>query len=184
MNANNILVSNFQRTETSTRVQNVQLRYNYTPLETIAVPVREADSGVRVYPNTPGLASMVHRHDVPDVAGLVEAVAQLQQTQPAPLPVQYNGPAHPEIPTDWSPPPRRGDAPLAASDARARLSALITASGLSQAEFARHVLAGRDPRSLRRYLAGDTIPPDLVTYIAALVRVDVTPERVSPVTRR
>ena len=80
--------------------------------------------------------------------------------------------------------PRRGDAPPAASESRARLSALVASSGLTMREFARHVLAGRDPRRLRRYLAGDTIPPDLAAYIGALVRVDVTPERVSPVTRR
>lgn len=183
MNANNILVSNFQRTDTPTRVQNVQLRHNYTPLETIVVPVREADSGVRVYPNTPGLASMTYRHDVPDVSGLVAAVALLQQTQPAPLPVQYNGPAHPEIPADWSPPPRRGDAPPAASDTRARLSALLTDSGLGVVAASRAI--GVDRTTLADWLSGKIeIPQTRARWLASIVRLEVTRDRVTLVMAR
>ena len=65
----------------------------------------------------------------------------------------------------------------------ARLSALIEASGLSGAEFAASVL-GRDPRSLRRYLAGDVIPPTLAAWIASVVRIDATVGRVTVVLAR
>lgn len=59
-----------------------------------------------------------------------------------------------------------------------RLRALVSESGLSQAEFATRVL-GRDPRSLRRYLAGDVIPPTLVAWIDATERIESTRGRVT-----
>lgn len=64
-----------------------------------------------------------------------------------------------------------------------RLRALVAESGLSQAEFASAVL-GRDPRSLRRYLAGDVIPPTLAAWIDAVARVEATSGRVTVVVTR
>ena len=49
-----------------------------------------------------------------------------------------------------------------------QLRAEIEASGLSQVEWARTV-AGRDPRTVRRWLAGETIPPATVDW---LIRID------------
>ena len=64
-----------------------------------------------------------------------------------------------------------------------RLGAIVAESGLSQTEFA-HAVLGRDPRSLRRYLAGDIIPPTLAAWIASVERVEVTRGRVTVVVRR
>ena len=47
-----------------------------------------------------------------------------------------------------------------------------------------HAVLGRDPRSLRRYLAGDIIPPTLAAWIASVERVEVTRGRVTVVVRR
>ncbi|WP_353268584.1 hypothetical protein [Gemmatimonas sp.] len=63
------------------------------------------------------------------------------------------------------------------------VSRLIASSGLSHADFARLVL-GRDPRSLRRYLAGDAIPPTLAAWLASVERVEVTRGRVTVVVQR
>lgn len=60
--------------------------------------------------------------------------------------------------------------PLSAApetEVRARLEHLVQESGLSHREFARGVL-GRDARSLRRYLAGETIPPELQRQILSM----------------
>jgi len=59
----------------------------------------------------------------------------------------------------------------------AKLSALVADSGLSLTEFAERVL-GRDPRSLRRYLAGEVIPPTLAEWLVAVRRIEVTRDRV------
>lgn len=67
-------------------------------------------------------------------------------------------------------------------DARARLSELLTTSGLSNREFARRVL-GRDVRSLSRYLGGDTIPPELADQILRM-RIDVATEAITVKVRR
>lgn len=55
------------------------------------------------------------------------------------------------------------------------LRAIIEASGLSQVEWARTVV-GRDPRTVRRWLAGETIPPTTVDWLVRLgtVRVSAT----------
>jgi hypothetical protein len=55
------------------------------------------------------------------------------------------------------------------------LRAIIEASGLSQVEWARTVV-GRDPRTVRRWLAGEAIPPTTVDWLARLgtVRVSAT----------
>ena len=44
------------------------------------------------------------------------------------------------------------------------LRALIASTGLSQVEWARTV-AGRDPRTVRRWLAGESIPPTTVEWL-------------------
>ena len=53
------------------------------------------------------------------------------------------------------------------------LRALIAASGLSQQAFARDV-AGRDPRTMRRWLAGETIPDATVDWLERLRSVVAT----------
>jgi len=45
------------------------------------------------------------------------------------------------------------------------LRALIASTGLSQAEWARTVV-GRDPRTVRRWLAGETIPPTTLDWLS------------------
>lgn len=65
----------------------------------------------------------------------------------------------------------------------ARLSALVAESGLTHQDFSRLVL-GRDPRSLRRYLAGDVIPPTLAEWLASVVRIEVTRDRVTVIVSR
>lgn len=57
------------------------------------------------------------------------------------------------------------------------LRALIEASGLSQVEWARTVV-GRDPRTVRRWLAGETIPPTTVDWLTRLGDIGVTPSGV------
>lgn len=52
-------------------------------------------------------------------------------------------------------------------DAIARLRELIDESGLSASEFARSVLI-REPRTIRRWLAGDSPIPDVVIEWMAL----------------
>ena len=59
----------------------------------------------------------------------------------------------------------------------ARLSALLTESGLSQQAFARLVL-GRDARSLRRYLGGEPIPETLAAWLRRVEKIEVQPDRV------
>lgn len=86
--------------------------------------------------------------------------------------------------------PRRGDAtsgataaPLRDDPARARLSTLLTDSTLSVGQFARAI--GRDERSVRRWLAGQqSLPETLAEWLASVVRVEVTAERVGLVVRR
>lgn len=53
------------------------------------------------------------------------------------------------------------------------LRALIEASGLSQVEWARTVV-GRDPRTVRRWLAGEAIPPTTVDWLVRLAAVRVS----------
>lgn len=65
------------------------------------------------------------------------------------------------------------------TDTLTRLRALIAESGLSQIDFARRVLAGRDSRSLRRYLDGGTLPDGLTKWVASVVRVEVEGDRVT-----
>lgn len=65
----------------------------------------------------------------------------------------------------------------------AKISALVADSGLSLTEFAERVL-GRDPRSLRRYMAGDVIPPTLAAWVLAVRRIEVTRDRVTVVLDR
>jgi hypothetical protein len=55
---------------------------------------------------------------------------------------------------------------------KALLSALITQSGLSIAEFAR-IVVGRDERTVRRWLAGTTEIPDTAAEWLARVSVEV-----------
>lgn len=57
------------------------------------------------------------------------------------------------------------------------LRALITSSGLSASEWARTV-AGRDPRTVRRWLAGDAIPESVADWLARLGTVRVTAQDV------
>ena len=78
--------------------------------------------------------------------------------------------------------PRRGDAPPAASDTRARLSALLHDHGLSVGQLA--AALGRDERALRRWLAGDDPPDTLAHWLARVVRFDVTRDRVTVVLGR
>ena len=66
---------------------------------------------------------------------------------------------------------------------RTRLSALLAESGLSQQAFARTVL-GRDPRSLRRYLAGAVVPECLGEWLTSVHRVDTSRDRVTITVRR
>lgn len=68
------------------------------------------------------------------------------------------------------------------SFARAKLSHLLEDTGLSLREFGRRVL-GRDVRSLSRYLAGETIPPELAEQIARM-RVKATVDEISIVVNR
>jgi DNA-binding transcriptional regulator YiaG len=44
------------------------------------------------------------------------------------------------------------------------LRAIIASTGLSQAEWARTVV-GRDQRTVRRWLAGETIPPTTIDWL-------------------
>jgi hypothetical protein len=53
--------------------------------------------------------------------------------------------------------PHTVTAPTQQGSTKGLLSAQIAASGLSVSEFARTV-CGRDPRTVRRWLAGETIP--------------------------
>jgi DNA-binding transcriptional regulator YiaG len=57
------------------------------------------------------------------------------------------------------------------------LRAIIEASGLSQVEWARTVV-GRDPRTVRRWLAGEAIPPTTVEWLVHLLAVEVTAQDV------
>lgn len=60
------------------------------------------------------------------------------------------------------------------SDSRERLAALVAASGLSGRRFAQTVLAGRDERSLRRWIAEGEIPDRVTDWLDNLdwVRVN------------
>lgn len=60
----------------------------------------------------------------------------------------------------------------------AALRAHIEASGLSIREWARTV-AGRDPRTVTRWLGGETIPDAAADWLARVARVDVTAHRVT-----
>lgn len=58
----------------------------------------------------------------------------------------------------------------APSDAE-MLRALIDRVGLSARRFAREVLAGRDERTVRRWLAGDTMPDQVREWLQCLDKV-------------
>lgn len=62
-----------------------------------------------------------------------------------------------------------GPEPVAADDGlnAETLRAMIDASGLSQVEWARSILA-RDPRTVRRWLAGDPIPEAVADWLLRL----------------
>ena len=62
------------------------------------------------------------------------------------------------------------------------LRALLESTGLSQVALARAL--GRDPRALRRWLTGEPIPPTLAHQLDRLVRIDVTPQRITIVLER
>lgn len=53
------------------------------------------------------------------------------------------------------------------------LQAQIDASGLSAVRFARDVL-GRDPRTVRRWLAGAVMPASVRDWLARVTRLDAT----------
>ena len=66
---------------------------------------------------------------------------------------------------------------------RERLSALLTGSGLSVGRFAR--VLGVDERTLRRWLAADiAVPESRAAWLARVVRLDVTRDRVTVVLSR
>ena len=58
------------------------------------------------------------------------------------------------------------------------LRSLIEGSGLSIREWARTV-AGRDPRTVTRWLGGETIPDAAADWLARVARVDATAHRVT-----
>ncbi len=72
---------------------------------------------------------------------------------------------------------------MANRDPRAAVSAAIAASGLSVAEWARTV-AGRDERTVRRWLAGEPIPAQVVAWLDRMESVTVSPETVVVTVRR
>lgn len=51
------------------------------------------------------------------------------------------------------------------------LERMIKASGLSARRFASEVLAGRDERTIRRWLAGETMPPKVLEWLYSIDRV-------------
>lgn len=60
-------------------------------------------------------------------------------------------------------------------DPRDMLRAAIEASGLSARRFAREILAGRDERTVRRWLSGEVeMPAPVAEWVASLRRVDST----------
>jgi len=67
--------------------------------------------------------------------------------------------------------------------ARALLSAMVTASGLSVAEFARMVM-GRDERTVRRWLSGEIEIPDGAVRWLERADVSATSKRVTITVRR
>lgn len=76
----------------------VTARYNYAPVgRSVFVPYVESwsDTAVNALRRPGAIVSL------PDVPRLVEAVARLRARYGA-LPVQYNGPDHPDVPAEWS----------------------------------------------------------------------------------
>ena len=63
-----------------------------------------------------------------------------------------------------------------------RLRRLIEGSGMSQQAFARDVVS-RDPRTVRRWLAGEVIPPVAVDFLERIESVRVGRGRVRVVVR-
>ncbi len=63
------------------------------------------------------------------------------------------------------------------------LRALIADSGLSIREWARTV-AGRDPRTVTRWLDGDPIPDAATAWLSRLVRIETTANRVTVTVER
>lgn len=60
-------------------------------------------------------------------------------------------------------------------DPRDTLRAAIEASGLSARRFAREILAGRDERTVRRWLSGEVeMPPGVAEWVASLAAVEST----------
>lgn len=53
-----------------------------------------------------------------------------------------------------------------------RLSRLVAASALSMASFARLVLAGRDPRLLRRWMAGAPVPEGTIEWAHTVLSIE------------
>lgn len=68
-------------------------------------------------------------------------------------------------------------------DARAAVSAAIDASGLSIAEWARTVV-GRDERTVRRWLAGASIPAQVADWVGRLEAQTVAADAVTVTVRR
>lgn len=66
-----------------------------------------------------------------------------------------------------SPPKQAAQSP---SDAE-MLREIIERSGLSSRRFAREVMAGRDERTVRRWLAGDTMPDQVREWLQCLHKV-------------
>ncbi len=86
---------------------------------------------------------------------------------------------------EWSPEEREALAEACAravgadpidTAARDRLSALLTASGLSAAELAR--VLGRDERTMRKWLSGQMVIPGAVASMLARAGIDVHPAHV------
>jgi hypothetical protein len=53
------------------------------------------------------------------------------------------------------------------------LTRLLTASGLSMAQLGRLVLAGRDPRLVRRWFAGADVPDGTLAWAQSVDTLDV-----------
>lgn len=47
------------------------------------------------------------------------------------------------------------------------IRAAVAASGLSTREFAYEIMAGRDERTVRRWLLGETMPPKVRAWLEA-----------------
>lgn len=71
---------------------------------------------------------------------------------------------------------------MPATPALQKLRDLLEATDLSQVALARAL--GRDPRAMRRWLAGEPIPDTLGDQLARVVRVEVTRDRIAIVMTR